>query len=177
MRGGRKGHSEHQGLGQQPHNKAKKQRPKSYQGILRCRPKNSEAVAMRSGAHVGLMCPLEKGVRGIETSGAWYLRLQIHGGRKGSAHRQGLGQRPHNIAKKSDRRATRASADAGPELAGRESPAAMESPQALIAPLKRGLGGLRQAGPGICGSKYMGRTQRLRRASGFRAAAQHSKGV
>ena len=45
---------------------AKKQRPKSYQGIIRCRPKNSEAVAMRSGAHEGLMCPLEKGVRGIE---------------------------------------------------------------------------------------------------------------
>ena len=41
-------------------------RPKGYQGIIRCRPKNSEAVAMRSGAHVGLMCPLEKGVRGIE---------------------------------------------------------------------------------------------------------------
>ena len=32
---------------------------------------------------------------------------------------------------------------------------AMERPQALIAPLERGLGGLRQAGPGICGSKYM----------------------
>ena len=46
--------------------KAKKHCPKSYQGIIRCRPKNSEAVAMRSGAHGGLMCPLEKGVRGIE---------------------------------------------------------------------------------------------------------------
>ena len=54
-----------------------------------------------------------------------------------------------------DRRINRASSDAGPELAGREGPAAMESPQALIAPLKRGLGGLRQAGPGICGSKYV----------------------
>ncbi len=42
---------------------AKKQRPKSYQGILRCRPKNSEAVSMRSGAHGGLMCPIEKRVR------------------------------------------------------------------------------------------------------------------
>ena len=41
-------------------------RPKGYQGIIRCRPKNSEAMAMRSGAHEGLMCPLEKGVRGIE---------------------------------------------------------------------------------------------------------------
>ncbi len=36
----------------------------------------------------------------------------------------------------------RASSDAGPELAGRESHEAMESPQALIAPLKRGMGGL-----------------------------------
>ena len=34
---------------------------KEQQGIIRCRPKNSEAVAMRSGAHEGLMCPLEKG--------------------------------------------------------------------------------------------------------------------
>ena len=107
--------------------KAKKQRPKSYQGIIRCRPKNSEAVAMRSGAHEGLMCPLEKGVRGIETSGSGYLRQQIRGGRKGRAHRQGLGQQ-HNTAKKSDRRITRASSDAGPELAGREAIAAMESP-------------------------------------------------
>ena len=90
---------------------------------------------MRSGAHGGLMCPLEKGVRGIETSGSGYLRQQIRGGRKGRAHRQGLGQR-HNKAKNSDRRAARASADAGPELAGREGHAAMESPQALIAPWK-----------------------------------------
>ncbi len=55
---------------------------------------------MRSGAHGGLMCTLEKGVRGIETSGSGYLLPQIRGGRKGSAHRQGLGQQPHNIAKK-----------------------------------------------------------------------------
>ena len=48
--------------------KAKKQRPKICQGILRCRPKNSETVALRSGAHEGLMCPLEKGVRGIKTN-------------------------------------------------------------------------------------------------------------
>ena len=45
---------------------AKKHRPKSYQGILRCRPKNSEAVALRSGAHGGLTCPLEKGVGEIK---------------------------------------------------------------------------------------------------------------
>ena len=101
------------------------------------------------------MCPLGKGVRGIKTSGSGYLRLQIREGRKGRAERLGLGQRPHNIAKKSDRSAARASSDAGPKLAGRESDAAMESPKALIAPLKRGLGGLRQAGPGICGSKYV----------------------
>ena len=49
------------------------------------------------------------------------LRQQISGGRKGRAERQRLGQQ-HNTAKKSDRSANRASADAGPELAGRESP-------------------------------------------------------
>ena len=37
----------------------------------------------------------------------------------------------------------KASSDAGPELAGRDGIAAMESPKALIAPLKRGSGGLR----------------------------------
>ena len=50
---------------------------------------------MRSGAHVGLMCPLEKGDRGIETSGYGYLQQQIRGGRKGRAERQGLGQSPN----------------------------------------------------------------------------------
>ena len=66
-----------------------------------------------------------------------------------------------DIAKKSDRKVSRASSDAGPELAGREGPAAMESPQALIAPLERGSGGFNKSssddrpGPGICGSKYV----------------------
>ena len=46
--------------------KAKKQRPKICQGILRCRPKNSEAVGMRSGEHGGLMCPLGKGMSSEE---------------------------------------------------------------------------------------------------------------
>ena len=124
--------------------KAKKQRPKSSQGIIRCRPKNSEAVAMRSGAHGDLICPLEKGVRGIETSGSGYLRQQIRGGHKGRAYRRDLGQRPHNIAKKSDRSATKAPSDTGPELACREGHAAMESPQAMIAPLERGSGGLKR---------------------------------
>ena len=50
---------------------------------------------MRSGAHEGLTCPLEKGVRGIETSGSGYLRQQIRGGHKGRAERQGLGQSPN----------------------------------------------------------------------------------
>ena len=54
---------------------------------------------MRSGAHGGLMCPLEKGVRGIETSGSGYLRQQIRGGRKGRAERQGLGQSPNKITR------------------------------------------------------------------------------
>ena len=76
----------------------------------------------------------------------------------------------HNIAKKSDRRVSRASSDAGPELACRERFAAMESPQALIAPLKREcplkksvwmIRGFNKSssddrpGPGICGSKYV----------------------
>ena len=55
------------------------------------------------------------------------VATEIRGGRKGSAHRQGLEQL-HNKEKKSDRSANRASSDAGPELAGREGPAAMESP-------------------------------------------------
>ena len=64
---------------------------------------------------------------------------------------------------------TRASSDAGPKLAGGDGIAAMESPQALSAPLKRkGDGGINRnprgfnksssddrPGPGICGSKYV----------------------
>ena len=96
------------------------------------------------------MCPLEKGVRGIETSGSGYLRQEIRGGRKGRAERRVLGQQ-HNIAKKSDRRITRASSDAGPELAGRESHAAMESPQALIAHLESGSAGLKRNARSIRG--------------------------
>ena len=46
--------------------KAKKQRPKCYQGIIRCWPKNSEAMAMRSGAHGDLIYPLEKGMSSEE---------------------------------------------------------------------------------------------------------------
>ena len=45
--------------------------------------------------------------------------------------------------KSTDQRITRASSDAGLELAGREGPSAMESPQALIAPLERGSGGIK----------------------------------
>jgi hypothetical protein len=84
--------------------KAKKQRPKSSQGIIRCWPKNSEAMAMRSGAHGGLMYPLEKRVRRIWT---------------------------------------------GPQMPGRswragKATAATESPQALIASLESGSGGLKR---------------------------------
>ena len=66
------------------------------QGIFRCR-----AGVGGQGSHAAmespeaLMCPLEKGVRGIETSGSGYLRQQIRGGRKGRAERQGLGQSPN----------------------------------------------------------------------------------
>ena len=52
----------------------------------------------------------------------------------------------------------KASSDAGPELAGRESRAAMESPKALIAPLKGGVNKSSsddRPGPGICDSKYV----------------------
>ena len=74
------------------------------------------------------------------------------------------------MRKSTDRRITRASSDAGPKLTGRESPTAMESPQALIAPLERGcplkkyVWMIREfnksssddrPGPGICGSKYV----------------------
>ena len=62
------------------------------------------------------------------------------------------------------------SSDAGPELAGRESHAAMESPQALISPMERGyplkksvwmIRGFNKSssddrpGPGICDCKYV----------------------
>ena len=52
-----------------------------------------------------LMCPLEKGVRGIKQvvirrpAGSGYLRQQIRGGRKGRAERKGLGQSPNKIAR------------------------------------------------------------------------------
>ena len=52
----------------------------------------------------------------------------------------------------------KASSDAGPELAGRESRAAMESPKALIAPLKGGVNKSSsddRPGPCICDSKYV----------------------
>ena len=52
----------------------------------------------------------------------------------------------------------KASSDAGPELAGRESCVAMESPQALMCPLKKGINKSSsddRPGPGICESKYV----------------------
>ncbi len=52
----------------------------------------------------------------------------------------------------------KASSDAGPELAGRESCVAMESPQALICPLEKGINKSSsddRPGPGICDSKYV----------------------
>ena len=67
----------------------------------------------------------------------------------------------HDRTRKHARRCNRASSDTGPELAGREGIAAMESPQALIAPLERGSGGFNKSssddrpGPGICKSKYV----------------------
>ena len=52
----------------------------------------------------------------------------------------------------------KASSDAGPELAGRESCVAMESPQALMCPLEKGVNKSSsddRPGPGICDSKYV----------------------
>ncbi len=52
----------------------------------------------------------------------------------------------------------KASSDAGPELAGRESCVAMESPQALMCPLEKGINKSSsddRPGPGICDSKYV----------------------
>ena len=55
----------------------------------------------------------------------------------------------------------KASSDAGPELAGRESCVAMESPQALMCPLEKGFSGINKSssddrpGPCICNSKYV----------------------
>ena len=43
-----------------------------------------------------------------------------------------------------------ASSDAGPELAGRESRVAMESPQALMCPLEKGVRGIEISGPCRC---------------------------
>ena len=87
------------------------------------------------------------------------------------------------------RRASRASSDAGPELAGREGHAAMESPQALIAPLERGcplkksVWKIREfnksssddrPGPGICTSKYV-EDEKAARSVGLGAAPQYKK--
>ena len=55
----------------------------------------------------------------------------------------------------------KASSDAGPELASRESHEAMESPEALMCPLEKGVRGINKSssddrpGPGICDSKYV----------------------
>ena len=55
----------------------------------------------------------------------------------------------------------KASSDAGPELASRESHEAMESPMTLMCPLEKGVRGINKSssddrpGPGICGSKYV----------------------
>ena len=59
------------------------------------------------------------------------------------------------------KRSNKASSDTGPELAGRDGIAAMESPQALMCPLENEISGINKSssddrpGPGICGSKYV----------------------
>ena len=53
------------------------------------------------------------------------------------------------------KRCNKASSDAGPELAGRDGIAAMESPQALMCPLEKGVRGIKISGllplTGFCG--------------------------
>ena len=71
----------------------------------------------------------------------------------------------------------KASSDAGPELAGRESCVAMESPQALMCPLEMGLAGLtsRHQTTGrvrVFATANTWRTQRTRGASGFGTESQ-----
>ena len=59
------------------------------------------------------------------------------------------------------KRGNKASSDAGPELASRESHEAMESQKALMCPLENGISGINKSssddrpGPCICGSKYV----------------------
>ena len=71
----------------------------------------------------------------------------------------------------------KASSDAGPELASRESHEAMESPEALMCPLKMGLAGLtsRHQTTGrvrVFATANTWRTQRPRGASGFGTESQ-----
>ena len=56
----------------------------------------------------------------------------------------------------SDRRINRASSDAGPELAGRDGIVAMESPQALMCPLEKGVRGI-ETGHQMPGRRIMKR--------------------
>ena len=46
------------------------------------------------------------------------------------------------------KRSNKASSDAGPELASRESHEAMESPEALMCPLEKGVRGIETSGSG-----------------------------
>ena len=77
---------------------------------------------------------------------------------------------------------TRASSDDGPEMAGKEGHAAMESPKAPIAPLEKGyplkksawmIRGFKKSssddrpGPGICGSKYVEDAKAARSVRGW----------
>ena len=71
----------------------------------------------------------------------------------------------------------KASSDAGPELAGRDGIAAMESPQALMCPLKMGLAGLtsRHQTTGrvrVFATANTWRTQRPHGVSGFGTESQ-----
>ena len=83
---------------------------------------------MPSGAHEGLTCPLERGgVGGLRQAGPGICGSKYVEDEKAA---RSVGVWPSCITwrNSTDRRITRASSDAGPELAGREAIAAMESP-------------------------------------------------
>ena len=103
-----------------------------------------------------LIAPLEKGYP-LKKS-AWMIR----GFKKSSSDdRPGpgiCGSKYVEDAKAARSVLIKASSDAGPELAGRAAIAAMESPKAMIAPLKGGVNKSSsddRPGPGICDSKYV----------------------
>ena len=86
------------------------------------------------------------------------INLEVDGGKRArSAHVNLRSSAGTGVLRKRNS-SGKASSDAGPELAGRESCVAMESPQALMCPLEKGINKSSsddRPGPGICDSKYV----------------------